>query len=165
MSSRTLIASISEERATVLLASLSRTSVDVEQSETFVIPEDLRSAEPHRMGGWLRNACDGAGIKATRVIFGESRHGSVAKLLSFDCVAEVEADLPGMVRLQMIRQLSFPADDAVIDFVVVGETSERIEVRAAAITRARVEWYEAIARGGKWKVQRIGLRTGGVAHA
>ncbi len=157
-----LIVSLTDAHASLLLATGTRKGMRVLKARVVDLPESERSAEPEDVGRWLRKVADEAGIKATAVVFGESRQGSVSKVLTFDGVEDLKSDLPGMVRLQMIRQVSFPAEEAVIDYVVHDQEQDRVEVRAAAITQARVDWYRSIARGAGWKLRRISLRTSGI---
>ena len=161
--SQRLIISVHASGMVAVAATLSASTLKVTGLVARPLPDDVSIDDGPAVGAWLKGVLADAGLRGRRVIFGEDRHVSVLKGLQFDEGGDA-ADMPGMVRLQMIRQLSFPADDAVIDFVEQGTRGEdgSVRVQAAALPMSRVTWYEQIARAAGLKMHRVGLRTSGV---
>ena len=89
-----------------------------------------------------------------------------------------DAELAGMVRLQMARQLTMAIEGTAIDYVtiesgargVAGEapttapgSAGTLDVLAAALPADRMQWYVAMAEAAGCSIERVGLRASGAA--
>ncbi|MBL0926117.1 MAG: hypothetical protein IBJ11_00500 [Phycisphaerales bacterium] len=111
-----LVIALAEGRVTAASAVADRTGVRITASVRDLVPPE--ASDPRSAGRWLKSLLRGAGISARRAVFVLPRGEAVVKRIGFPAVADLKADLPGMVRLQMLRQLPFSPDDAAIDFMV-----------------------------------------------
>ncbi|MDI1290814.1 MAG: pilus assembly protein PilM, partial [bacterium] len=103
----------------------------------------------------------------SRVVFAVSRGDVVLKHLAFPASANASAsDLAGMVRLQMVRQLTMTVEGTAIDFIPLDpRTTDSVArpVLAGAMPAERVDWCRRIAAAAGVKLVRIGLRSFGTA--
>lgn len=137
-------------------------------------PSTLDLADAPATGQWIHQQLRGAGMDGAarrgRVIFGVSRGEVILKRIIFP-PGTSEADLPGMVRLQMLRQLTVSPENAAIDFVLVPMSSGQatdlsksgLSVLAGALQTDRIEWRRAVARAAGLRVWRMGLKATGAA--
>lgn len=127
------------------------------------LPHALDPADAAAVGGWLREQLDAAGIRARRVVLCLERRDAVVKRLTFEAVPDPAADLPGMVRFQMERQLTFPADDAAMDFTVLEASSDTTLVNAVAAPGQRVAHLAAVLEHAGLTHDRTALTAEGTA--
>src|SRR5690606_25848000 len=83
------------------------------------------------------------------------------------------AELPGMVRLQMLRQLTVSPDTASIDFAEIPSAGSGhganlaqpsgLTVLSGALQGDRLEWRRAVAAGAGIKLGRVALKSAGAA--
>jgi len=137
-------------------------------------PAEVDLADASAAGQWMLQQLRGAGMENAarrgRVIFGVSRGEVILKRIIFP-PGTSEADLPGMVRLQMLRQLTVSPESAAIDFVLVPMSSGQatdltksgLSVLAGALQTDRIEWRRAVARAAGVRVSRMGLKATGAA--
>jgi hypothetical protein len=136
------------------------------------VPADIDAADERTLGDWLGGVLSEAFAGGSRVggpaVLCLERKEVAAKRLGFDSVADREADLPGMVRLAMLRQLTFPSDEAAIDYV---ETPVRADdgpdaaaVRAVAAPGPRLAHLKAVLERSGVKPSRAGLTAEGLTH-
>ncbi len=125
------------------------------------IPRETDPSDPKALGAFIADALAEAGVAAKSATVCLERRDAVAKRLTFNGVRSPEAELPGLVRFQMQRQLTFPADDAAVDYTVLPAEEvlpERVDdaagdgaltVLAVAAPGARVKHLrETVARAG-----------------
>jgi hypothetical protein len=126
---------------------------------------DLKNAS--EAGAWLGSELDKAGLAKSRLVFCVPRGEVVLKCLRLP--TSDPAELAGMVRLQMTRQLTMAVEGTAIDYVPItgagakGRTGEGLSVLAAALPGDRVEWYQGVAKAAGCKIARLGLRASGTA--
>jgi len=134
-------------------------------------PDGLDPADPRQLGAFLTEALADRGFGAAPVVLCLERKDVVSKRLTFEHVDDLEAELPGMVRLQMLRQLNFPAENAAIDFALLPGASgadagsgDEVTVRAVAAPGERLEHLREALTLAKLKPTRAALSAEGVAH-
>ncbi|MFA6044389.1 MAG: hypothetical protein WC718_05345 [Phycisphaerales bacterium] len=126
-------------------------------------------ADAALLGAWVGKTLDDERMPKGRVMLCVPRGDVVLKVLSLPPAvpgSDGVADLPPMVRLQMIRQLTLPAEGTAIDFVPLpsnGTPSRR--VLAAALPADRLAWLRAVAQAAGLKVKHIALTSAGLAAA
>lgn len=130
-----------------------------------------RSATPHAASAdefapWCAAKFREAGIGARQAVVALDRGEVIVKHLRIDGAGIDEGDLPGMVRLQMLRQLTFHPDDAAIDFSIEASAldgaSQSYSVAAAALPGERMAWIRQVLRLAGFKPLAIALKTDGV---
>ena len=133
-------------------------------------PADVDAADAKAMGVWVGQAIREAGCSIRQCIIAVPRASVVLKRLSFPTLAGgSDGDLPGMVHLQMARQLTMPLAGAAIDFVRLGAGSpsdgqpETTEVLAAALPGEHVAWCRTLAKSAKLRLRLVTLRGEGSA--
>ena len=152
-----------------------RGGVRVIGSATATRPVGVAVDDPRATGGWIREVLAEAGLRGRRVLVALPRDAAAVKHPVLP--AADPAELPSMVALAVGRDLPFPADAAVLDFVPLAATvavaaaaaerpaatNVRTAVLAAAIPRERLEAVVAtIAAAGRTLVG-VTLRSLGSA--
>ncbi len=139
-------------------ALLGKRGVKIDQILSVAMPTDLDVADPRALGLHIRRLLDQAGINTKHAIVDIPRDQAILKTLTLPTTQPDQ--LPGMVEIQIAKELSFPAEEALIDFTVApGETDEPTgDVLVAAVRRELVEQYEAAFVAAGLKLDRIGLR-------
>lgn len=153
-------------RLTAVTASVAGGRVEVKRWLTAVRPETVAADDPRAVGEWIGTEFKRAGLPRGRVVLSVSRGDIVLKPLTLPGGARAtEADIAGVVRLQMVRQLTMPLEGAVIDFAPghAPEGSAASWVLAGAMPADRVAWCREVARAAGLKLRRIGLRAFGAA--
>lgn len=132
-------------------------------------PAEAASTDAAALGAWAGKVLEEHRLGKSRVMLCVPRSDVVLKVLSLPPAApgrDSAAELPPMVRLQMIRQLTLPAEGTAIDFVELPDDgSGQRRVLAAALPADRLAWLLAIAQGAGLKVRHIGLTSAGLAAA
>jgi len=132
-------------------------------------PTDIAPDDVQAVGEWVGREFRTANLARSRVVFAVSRGDVVLKHLALPASPSVSAgDLAGMVRIQMVRQLTMTVEGTAIDFLPLDAKSPTAAVRpvlAGAMPAERVDWCRRIASAGGLKLARIGLRSFGTAAA
>jgi Tfp pilus assembly PilM family ATPase len=139
-------------------------------------PSDVDPQDPGALGRWLAEELKKAGMlriaRRGRCVFGVPRAEVVLKRITFP-PGTGGAELPGMVRLQMVRQLTVSPDTASIDFAEIPAAGSGagadlshpggVTVLAGALQADRLEWRRAVAAGAGIKLSRVSLKSAGAA--
>ncbi len=134
-------------------------SVTIEQVLSVVIPQDVRVDEAKSLGGFLGKAVAKAGISTKRAVVDIPR-----ERVNFHTLKLPDAslsDLAGMVAFQIPKELHFPIDQAVVDFIVPAEKSpegETGDVMVAAVRNEELQFYRDVFQHAGLKLQHVGLR-------
>lgn len=143
----------------VVHATLGKRGATIDRLLSAEIPSGVQLSDPAQMGAHIRRVLDTEQIKTRVALVDISRDQAILKTISLPS-ATVE-DLPGMVEIQIARELPFPAPEAAIDFVAsFGTESESAssDVLVAAARREVLSHYEAIFQHAGLKLERVGLR-------
>ena len=110
------------------------------------------------MGRHLRRTLDQEGIATRHAIVDVPRDQAILKTLTLP-VGQPD-ELPGIVEIQIAKELPFPASQAIIEFAVTTVAEEQVtgDVLVAAIRRELLEDYEATFAEAGLKLDRVGLR-------
>jgi len=122
------------------------------------IPASVDPNDPEQFGAHIRQALDQEGITTKQAAVDIPRDQVVLNTLMLPTAMPDE--LPGMVKIQIAKELPFPVMDAAVDYTVGlpidgGGSSE---VLVAAVRREVLSQYEAIFAAADLKLERIGLR-------
>jgi hypothetical protein len=168
---RTVVAvSIDHDRLFALAAAVGSDRVDVRSCLVKQIPAAVDRRDGEQVGAWLGSQFREMGLGRPRLVFAVTRGEVVLKKLRLPRPEAGEADLAGMVRLQMSRQLTLALEGTAIDYVELGEEptadgepAGQIAVLAGALPGDRVKWYRSVARAAGCRIERIGLLASGAA--
>lgn len=142
----------------IVHAFLGKRGVKIERLLCVAIPSGVDPASPELMGRHIRRTLDQEGISTKNAIVDIPRDQAILKTLMLP-VGQPD-ELPGMVEIQIAKELPFPVNEAVIDFAVgtAAEGEVTGEVLVAAIRCEVLEQYEATFASAGLKLARIGLR-------
>lgn len=142
----------------VVHALLGKRGVKIDRMLAVAIPSNVDLASPEQTGLHIRRTLAQEGIATKHAIVDIPRDQAILKTLVLPTGQPEE--LPGMVEIQIAKELPFPATEAVIDFAVVPAEKDAVkgEVLVAAIRRELLEQYEATFAVAGLKLDRIGLR-------
>ena len=129
------------------------------------LPAEVDAADAAAVGAWLRQTLRDSGIKSRAAVFAVPRANVVLKRLTLPRPKDgEEADLAGMVALQMSRQLTMPMQGAVIDFLPIDlPDGAETTVLAGALPGDQVTWCRSVAKAAGLRVKGIHLRGEGAA--
>ncbi len=142
----------------VVVAQTSGRSVKIDRLLSSAIPSDLDPADAGQMGGHIRRTLDQEGIVVKHAIVDIPRDQAILKTLTLP-TGQPDA-LPGMVEIQIAKELPFPVSEAAVDFTTDGTSNESAtgDVLVAAVRREVLAHYEAIFEAANLKLDRVGLR-------
>ncbi len=163
------------DRLVAVAASASAGEVQVKGWLSGDRPAEVDANDAGAIGVWISGQLKKAGMlrmaRADGVIFAVPRGEVVLKRITFP-PGTSEPDLPGMVRLQMLRQLTMSPENASIDFVSIpttpGPTTNLAQPRATTVLAAalqgdRLAWRRAVARAAGVRLGRVALKSAGAA--
>lgn len=150
-----------------VMASVGREQVNIDKWLEAKRPDSVDPAEAKAVGEWIGEELRKAGINRGRVVFSVPRGDVVLKRFVLPAGADsTEADLAGMVHLQMSRQLTVGLEGTAIDYMATGESSEAGGTRpvlAGALPGDRLKWLQEVAKAAGLKIERLGIRSAGAA--
>jgi len=134
-------------------------------------PDSIAMEDAESLGAWIGAELKAAGVPRRKVVLCIPRGDVVLKTITLPKPApgpKGEAELAGMVRLQMVRQLTLSAEGTPIDFVPILEEATKdgvpnLTVLAGAMPGDRAAWWDKAADAGGFKVTGIALRGMGAA--
>ena len=113
------------------------------------VPSEVDVRDGAATGAWAATELDKAGMGRARLVFAVPRGEVVLKTLRFPKgEGSGEAELAGMVRLQMTRQLTMAVEGTAIDYAPIGEEEGEkgsVTVMAAALPGERMNGVRGIA--------------------
>ncbi|MCC7290908.1 MAG: pilus assembly protein PilM [Phycisphaerales bacterium] len=141
----------------VVEATVSRKGASLEKVVSLLIPAEVDLADASAMGQWIRRALEEQGISAKLAVVDVPRNQAILTTLNLPTV--VERELPGMVEFQIAKELPFPVSEAVVDFAVPNNVTEKTApVLVAAVRNEVVEHLKSVVTHAGLKVERVGLR-------
>jgi hypothetical protein len=170
----TLAINVENDRLVAVLARVGGGRVQIEQWLSVERPASVDGTDAAAVGRWINEAMERAGMSGAArragAVFAVPRGEVVLKRISFPPGGE-EEDLPAMVRLQMLRQLTVSPETAAIDFVVLpagagaisAGAAGGINVLAAALQGDRVQWRREVARAAGLRLRQVALKAAGAA--
>ncbi len=139
-------------------ALVSSRGVKIDRLLNVGIPTEVDPNDAQQFGAHIRRALDQEGITTKHAAVDIPRDQAVLNTLTLPMA--VPDELPGMVQIQIAKELPFPVIDAAVDYTVgfpVGDGMSS-EVLVAAIRREVLSQYEAIFSAADLKLERVGLR-------
>jgi Tfp pilus assembly PilM family ATPase len=139
---------------------------------TVPLPADgsVDSYDPQASGAWIRTALKKADFRSAPVVVCVPRRKVILKLLSLPPGIQ-ESELVSMVHLQLSKDLTFPVDEAIVDFVTHTEGDSSTDtgshgprgtkVVVGAVKRELVAFFQSQADAAGIRLHGIGLRSYG----
>ena len=142
----------------IVHAVVGKRGVAIDRVFSAAIPRDVDPSDPEQMGRHIQQALGQEDIRTKYAIVDIPRDQAILNTLTLPSGAD--EDLPGMVEIQIAKELPFSVSDAVIDFAVPARLDEgpTVEVLVAAVRREVLQQYEATFATAGLKLERIGLR-------
>lgn len=132
---------------------------------SVAVPDGLDIQSESAVGAWIRMELRAAQLNTTRVVWLVPRSEAVIRAVSLP-KADVSSDEEAaMVRLAVARMVSFPIEQAGVDYVKGEAEGGAIVANAAVLPAERLAWIRGVAAAAGLKLIRIGLSTGGVVAA
>jgi type IV pilus assembly protein PilM len=122
------------------------------------MPAELDRSDPAAMGSFLRATLREHKLGARRLLIDVPRDQAILNTLTMP--AAPDAELPAAVHFQIVKELPFALDQAVVDFAVSGRDSEahNVEVLVAAVRNDVLAFYQQMAEHAGLELERVGLR-------
>jgi len=142
------------------------------------LPPEADRTDASAVGASVKRALAGLDLKPASVVMGVGRPRVVLRTVRLPVVENV-AELASLVHFQVAKDLPFPPEEAVIDFVAVrqiqvsgervdapakpeagaesGPPSPRLEVLVAAVKRETVEFHQQLAAAAGFKLVALSL--------
>ncbi|MCH7838785.1 MAG: pilus assembly protein PilM [Planctomycetes bacterium] len=152
----------------VVHALLGKREVKIDRLLSVAIPSGVDPSDPEQMGQHIRRVLDQESIYTKHAVVDIPRDQAILKTLQLP-VQDPDA-LPGMVEIQVAKELPFPVDQAVIDYAVAGVGSEEstesakstestvADVLVAVVRQEVLSQYASTFEAAGLKLDRIGLR-------
>ena len=127
----------------VVLARVGKKGVKIERLLSARIPPEVDPSDPEQMGAHIRSVLHHERVSTKFAIVDIPRDQVVLNTLHLPAAARDE--LPGMVQIQIAKELSFPVSEAVVDFTLgpAHEDGTTVDVLVAAVRTEVVQQYEA----------------------
>jgi hypothetical protein len=171
--SRTVVAiSLDHDRLCAVNAAVGGGKAVVKAWLTTQVPSGVDVKDAAAVGAWLGPELDKAGLSRGKLVIAAPRGEVVLKRLKLPRAegGGGQAEIAGMVRLQMARQLTMAMEGTAIDYIPIGPeegdggaAGASMAVLAGALPGDRMAWYQGLAKAAGCKVERLGLRSAGVS--
>jgi Tfp pilus assembly PilM family ATPase len=142
----------------VVVARVGGGQVALQEAHAHRIPPEVDPDQPESLGAFVRQVLRGHRIGLKRVVVHIPRDRTVMNHLTLPPTPPSE--VAAAVRFQALKELPFPLDEAVIDFVVRkrDERGWATGVLLAAATREVLEQVRGVCQAAGLEPLRIGLR-------
>ncbi|MBI4719228.1 MAG: pilus assembly protein PilM [Planctomycetes bacterium] len=141
----------------IVHAHLAKRGVKIERVLAVPIPTEVDPANPQQMGGHIRRALEQEGITTRHATVDIPRDQVTLNTLTLPTA--VPEGLPGMVQIQIAKELPFSVNDAAIDFAAPAASgAPTADVLVAAVRREVLEQYQATFEAAGLRLDRVGLR-------
>lgn len=142
----------------LVVARTGRGVVSLEDAHSHLVPAEVDADDPTSMGSHIAGLLKQHHLRQHRVILAVPRDKAVINRLALPPTPADE--LAAAVQFQSLRELPFPMDEAVVDFVVTARNEANLatEVLVAAVRKDVLERIRETARAAGLAATRIGLR-------
>lgn len=141
----------------VVHALLGKRGVKIDRLLAVGIPTEVDQADANAMGAFVRRVLDQEGIHTRHAVIDVPRDQAILNTLKLPGNME---ELPGMVEIQIAKELPFPVSDAAVDFILgrKEEDSPTVDVLVAAVRQEARDHYRELCHAAGLRLDRIGLR-------
>lgn len=154
------------EQLRVVLAESTGERTRIIRLATAEMPGDLDLTDARAVGDFLGRTLNQMRLRSPAAVMNVSRGQAVLKPLVLPPVSSA-GELASMVLYQAEKELTFPPEEAVVDFTLEShygaatapaDESQGQHVLVAAVQRPVIEYYKKIAETAKVRLLRLGLR-------
>lgn len=138
-----------------------RGSIQIERALSIAMPEEIDFEDAEATGKWIGLTLRRHRIEVSRAVVAVNREHAVVRTLVLP--TRDSDEVPDMVSLAMKRDLPIDPDDAVIDFLPIGNDETTTEVLACAIPKRIVDRVHEVTSAAGITASRISLRCFGTA--
>jgi type IV pilus assembly protein PilM len=141
----------------IVHASAGKRGVKIDRILAAPIPPGVDTADPSQLGPHIRKVLDQEGIGTRHTVVDIPREQVILKALSLPAIRAEE--LPGVVEIQIAKELPFAAGEGVIDFVAGSVAADgNQEVLVSVVRRELLQQYLDVLAAAGLKPDRVGLR-------
>jgi len=142
----------------VVHATLGKRGASIDRLLSAPIAADVDTANPEAMGRFIRRVLDQEGIPTRHAVVDIPRDQAILNTLKLP--VNVPDELPGIVQIQIAKELPFPVSAAVVDFAVEASHGDSVtaDVLVAAIRREVLDQYVQTFEIAGLRLDRVGLR-------
>lgn len=132
--------------------------IKLEDAHSHRLPNNVDSDDPQGMGQFIRQMIDRHHWRHRRVVVDVPRERAVINRLSIPPVPDTE--LSAAIRFQAMKELPFPIDQAVIDYLVTRRDKAKLatEVLLAAVLKDTLQRLQETIAAAGLGIDRVGLR-------
>jgi Tfp pilus assembly PilM family ATPase len=134
--------------------------VRVEKAVTWAETQNPQTAPAETLGPILREHLKAAGIAPAPVLVCVGRERLIVKDVRFPAVGAEEE--PALVRFQVVKELTESADEAVIDYLVTGQSGSERRALAMVVPRKVVATYQNLCKAAGMKLASLTPRLFGI---
>jgi len=169
LTGRAVALDLDSQQLRIALVELRKGDPVVKKLASVATPADLDQTDAEAVGKFIRNALSQKGIGASKAVMSVRRSQAVIKAPVLPPV-DHSRELPAMVRYQVGSQLPFDPNQAVIDFVELGQVTlaaedekeetveaQGVQVLVAAVQGSVREFYQQVAQVAGLKLLELGL--------
>ena len=161
MSAGAVAVELGSARLRAIAAVPARHGIQVVRTLVSDVPADLDRSSDEAVGSWIGESLRQAGFRRDKCLVALPREDAVLKRLTHPTSDRHE--LPDMTRMAMERDLPFPSEDAIIDFVVLESEENSTTVLAAALPGETLARTRRIMGEAGLSVEGVSLRACGAA--
>ncbi len=144
----------------VVYARVGKKGVTIDRLLSVKVPSDVDVLDAKQMGAHIRRVLDEEGIQTNQALVDIPRDKTILKTLRLPVISQDE--LPGMVAIQIAKELPFPVAEAAIDFACEpcggNDDAQFADVLVAAVQREVIAHYTATFEAAGLRLERVGLR-------
>ena len=132
--------------------------VKVRRAGAAEFPPGVWDEGPEAVGRFVAEVLRDRRVRAAQALASVPRSRGILKDIAIPAVDDDE--IAGLVHFQAIKDLSFPAEEAVLDFAVTGtDANGQTAVLVAAVRNDIIDEYKRIANAGGLTLTGLGLRS------
>lgn len=129
------------------------------------VPDGLDVLNAQAAGAWLKMELRAAQFNTNRVVWVVPRSEAIVRSVSLPQAEVTPEEEQAMVRLAISRLVSFPTEQAGVDYLRSVDDAGAVIATAAILPAERLAWIREVATTAGLKLIRVGLSTGGLIAA
>lgn len=129
------------------------------------VPDGLDVLDATAVGAWLKMELRAAQLNTAKVIWVLPRSEAIVRAVNLPKAQLSMEEEQAMVRLAISRLVSFPTEQAGIDFWRSTDDAGTASAHVAIVPAERLAWIRQVGLAAGLKLVRVGLSTGGLIAA
>ncbi len=132
---------------------------------SVAVPDGLNTQDAAAVGNWIKMELRAAQLGTSRVVWVLPRAEAIVRAVNLPKADISSEEELAMVRLAISRLVSFPTEQAGIDYWRSTDDAGATIANVAVVPSERLNWIREVAAVGGLKLQRVGISTGGLIAA